>query len=137
MLIARVAVDDVLPVRQAVLWPDQTLAFSRVADDADGLHYAALHDGLIVGVASLFVRDGTARLRKFAMLPAWQGRGVGTSLLDRVLLEASHRDCVYFWCDARRDAVGFYRRFGLREQGDAWEREGVLFVRMGRELVAS
>lgn len=129
-------VDEVLPVRHAVLWPEQSLDFSRVADDAQGLHFAARMDDAVVAVASLFIQDGRARLRKFATLPAWQGQGVGSALLRHLLGVAREAGCAGFWCDARQSAAPFYARFGLRPEGEPWLREGVLFVRMGCAIAA-
>ncbi len=134
--IARVRVEAVLPVRHTVLWPEQPLDFSRLADDAQGLHFAARMDGAVVAVASLFIQDGRARLRKFATLPAWQGQGVGSALLRHLLEVAREAGCAGFWCDARQSAAPFYARFGLRPEGEPWLREGVLFVRMGCAIAA-
>lgn len=134
--IERVIVDEVLPVRQAVLWPEHPLAFSRVAEDAQGLHFAVRMDDAVVAVASLFIQDGSARLRKFATLPAWQGLGVGSALLRHLLGVARAEACTSFWCDARMSAAAFYSRFGLQPQGESWMREGVRFVRMGCAISA-
>lgn len=128
--IERVGVAEVLPVRHAVLWPQHPPEFSRVADDDAGWHYALRAEGKIVCVASLFVQEGEARLRKFATLPAWQGRGLGSLMLAALIDAARAAGCTRFWCDARIPAMAFYARAGLMPTGPAFAREGVAFQRM-------
>jgi amino-acid N-acetyltransferase len=52
-----------------------------VADDA----------GSIVGVAGLEVHDGHALLRSVAVAPDWRSRGLGRTLVERVIDEANAR----------------------------------------------
>lgn len=67
------------------------------------------------------------RFRKFAVLPDYQGTGLGSQLLYQGIKLAitaavelvSHSDSVgdisYIWCDARESARRFYERRGMRE----------------------
>lgn len=132
--IERVTVAEVLPVRHAVLWPQHPPEFSRVADDEQGWHYALREGAQVVCVASLFVQGGEARLRKFATLPAWQGKGLGSAMLAGLIDAAREAGCSRFWCDARTRALNLYQRAGLEAEGAPFAREGVMFQRMACAL---
>lgn len=135
--IERVSAQEVLSVRQAVLWPDRPAEFSRIADDAEGWHFGVHADGQLACIASLFLRDGQVRLRKFATLPEWQGRGLGSAMLRHCMEVSRHAGAYMFWCDARLDAVPFYRRRGLYEDGAPFVRDGQGFIRMACVLDAA
>lgn len=128
---------EVLPVRQAVLWPDKPMDFSRLTDDSEGFHFGLRDTGRVVSVASLFLDDGRARLRKFATLQDWRSKGLGRLLLAHCLAFARRAGCHAFWCDARVDAMAFYQRHGLRADGPEFMREGHRFVRMSCDLDVS
>ena len=78
---------DTYALRRAVLWPAQPPAYVVLPDDDTGQHFGVRRAGRAVAVISLFVEpDGrAARFRKFAVAPAWQGRGLGTALLRHVV----------------------------------------------------
>lgn len=134
--IRRVDVASVLPVRHAVLWPDMSMDFCRVPEDAAGEHFACHVAAEIVSVASLFIEGETARLRKFATLPAWQGRGIGTAMLEYLFAQTRTRGVRYFWCNARLDATSFYARFGVQFETAPALSNGRPFVRMGVKISA-
>ena len=35
-----------------------------------------------------------------------------------------------FWCDARKTAVGFYKKFGMERLGTEFNKSGVLYFKM-------
>jgi GNAT superfamily N-acetyltransferase len=75
MIIRPITAAQTYLLRHAVLWPDQSLAYVQLPDDDAGQHFGAFEAEELVAVISLFVgADGTARFRKFATHPAWQGR---------------------------------------------------------------
>jgi len=63
-----ITLDEVLPIRHCVLWPNKPLSFSRVNGDDTASHYGVFFDGLLVSVASIYIEGRVARLRKFATL---------------------------------------------------------------------
>lgn len=135
-LILRAAtVEEILPVRGAGLRPGEPLDTVRVENDAEGAHWAlATPEGEIVSVASLFTLGHRVQLRKFATLPAFQNRGIGTRLLAAVMDEARKSGATEFWCNARIDALAIYSRAGLEPVGERYLREGRLYQRMSRPL---
>lgn len=123
-------------LRHAVLWPDKPLAYVQLPDDATGLHYGAFAEEKLVAVISLFIGDdGVARFRKFATDPAWQGRGIGTALLQHVLAAARAQGASALWCDARQNALPFYQRFGLLPEGAVFYKGEVPYVRLSLALM--
>lgn len=60
------------------------------------------------------------RFRKFALLPEYQGCGLGSQLLKRSIAMANDslpadQRVAFAWCDARESAKAFYERRGMRE----------------------
>lgn len=129
-----ISVAEALPVRQAGLRPGEPLDMVRVENDAEGLHLGAFLDGQLVSVASLFVRDGTAQFRKFATLPAFQGQGIGSQLLRRMMAEAKAAGFTLFWCNARIHALSIYERGGMTPGGTPFEKDGRTYCRMSLAL---
>jgi ribosomal protein S18 acetylase RimI-like enzyme len=125
-----ITADEALPVRQQVLWPDKPLSFCRVADDEDGIHYGAYVNNELVSVASVYVLDRQARLRKFATYASHQGKGIGSRVLNHIIADLSNKKIGYFWCDARETAIDFYRRFGMEVESERFYKSNVAYVKM-------
>ncbi len=154
--IEQVDVELVLPLRQRVLRPHQTVAelMNPGDHDPDTAHLAALLPGptaaaTVVGTASVrrdpppwrLETDAAGwRLRGMASDPAYRGQGIGTSLLAAAFEHARNRSGgpgpagrALLWCNARVSALGFYERAGLRTEGDPWEEPAIgPHVRMWR-----
>jgi GNAT superfamily N-acetyltransferase len=75
-------------------------ALSRVDDTHHVL--VALVDGEPVGIARL-VRDGDAAEVAFAVADEWQGRGVGTLLVDRLAADARAAGITRFVAEVQPD----------------------------------
>ena len=118
LTIKRVAPEATVGVREAVLWPGRP-DMCRLAEDAQGLHLAAtLGDDQVIGVVSLFVDGAEARFRKFAVLEAHRGAGVGSRLLQAAEAEAASAGAAHINCDARADtAAAYYEKRGYAAAG--------------------
>lgn len=121
-------------LRHTVLWPDKPPAYVHLDDDPTGYHFGAFHQDELVAVISLFVRDGAGRFRKFATRPDRQRLGIGTRLLRHVMAEAQALGAVTLWCDARLNAVDFYRTFGMQPEGDIFCKGDIPYTRMRTPL---
>jgi ribosomal protein S18 acetylase RimI-like enzyme len=125
-----ITLDEALPVRHRVLWPNKPLSFCTVEGDESSIHYGVYLHNVLVCVASTFINHRVARLRKFATLEEFQGRGVGTQLIRHIVGEITQANVETFWCDARTTAVSFYEKFGMEVQGDEFMRSGISYYKM-------
>jgi predicted GNAT family N-acyltransferase len=128
--IRMITLDEALPIRHCVLWPDKPLSFCKVDGDDAASHYGAFLNNTLVSVASIYVEGQVARLRKFATLEDFQGCGAGTQLISHIIAELEQTDIDIFWCDARTTAVGFYKRFGMQVQGAEFVKSGIAYYKM-------
>lgn len=105
-----------LPVRHEVLWPNERVAFCRVAE----------HDAGECG--------NTARLRKLATKTAGQGQGAGSVVLRFLIVHLRSRGVRLFWFDARESAIIFYERFDFVVESERLYKRGVPYFRMVQDL---
>jgi len=125
---------DALPVRHKVLWPDKPVLFCKVSGDETAKHYGIYIEEKLVSVASVYIEGSTARLRKFATLVEFQGKGLGTHLITYIIDALKRLGIACFWCDARKTATGFYQKFNMRPQGNDFDKSGVRYVKMSVQL---
>ncbi|KAI1845832.1 hypothetical protein JX265_013519 [Neoarthrinium moseri] len=125
---------DTYPLRHVVLWPDRPAEYVQLPDDASGQHFGAFVSGELVSVISLFPDGESARFRKFATAAPWQGKGVGSALLQHTIAAARQTGAGSIWCDARSSALPFYQRFGMQAEGDTFYKGEVPYLLMRRAL---
>lgn len=129
MEIRRIELDQTLPIRQQVLWPDR--APSEIIYPEDGeeatFHLGALDaSGGLVGIVTLYHDTHTTwRLRGMGVLPECQKSGVGAKLLEAAVAELKQLGAMDVWCNARLAVTDFYQRFGWELEGEEFEIPGV------------
>lgn len=111
------------------------MAFCKVDGDEAATHYGYFIDDKLVCVASIFIDGTSARLRKFATLPEYQGQGIGTQVIQQALKDLETKAVNHFWCDARESAAGFYEKFGMRPQGERFYKGDIPYFKMGVDLI--
>ncbi len=117
------------------MYPGETIDFVKLEDDEKGLHWGLYEDNRLISVISLFEKDGVLQFRKFATLRSMQGKGYGTKLLQCMMDWAGKNNMKSIWCNARTQATGLYERFGMKQNGPAWEKHGIAFIKMERKLI--
>ncbi|MGL1891369.1 MAG: GNAT family N-acetyltransferase [Spirochaetaceae bacterium] len=137
MIIKRIDYKDTLNIRHEVLWPNKPIEFCLLDDDPEGIHYGGFIDSKLISVASIFLDNGKARLRKFATLKEYQGKGYGTLIINKILSDLEGLDVNIFWCDARKTAEGFYNHFLMEKQGDIFLKSDVEYIVMQRKIKSS
>lgn len=127
-----VAVDDVIPLRMALLrqgMPRDASVFEG-DDEPTTVHFGAFvrHDSAPVGIVTLVRRpfvDAPERpalqLRGMAVLETLQMSGCGRALVEQCIAYAGERRFALIWCNARTPAEGFYKKFGFRTVSDVFE----------------
>ena len=79
-------------------------------------HWAAMVDGAVVGCVSVMRLRGWA-LRGMAVSSEHRRQGIGSRLLRAVYTEVD----APMWCNARIEAVSFYRHMGWVEVGPTFD----------------
>lgn len=132
--IQKVNADDLIEIRHQVLWPDKPREFVKVPEDEHGIHFGLYDDGVMVSVISLFADGRDIRFRKFATLPDFQGKGLGSKLLQHAIAYVQARGYARMWCDARTDALGFYERFHFTKFSEPFFKEHIEYYKIERML---
>ena len=135
MKIERLTVEEVLPVRHEVLWPDKPLSFCKLDDDNEGEHFGIRMNGLVVCIASTFTKNNEVRLRKFATRHKFQGKGLGSSMLKFLINKYQKEGYAKFWFDARESAIPFYQKFGFSTEGEKLFKSQVPYFKMTKSLL--
>ncbi|KAJ7162820.1 hypothetical protein C8R46DRAFT_329859 [Mycena filopes] len=154
----QIDVAQTVPLRHSVLWPNEPVAYILLPEDSTGWHYGAFlaSNPTPIAVISLFAepcpidkdqndtgvntgetqsRGRAIRFRKFACDPAYQGQGIGTTLLlHAISVVRSELEGGLLWCDARRATQAWYERRGLRAFGALFFKGDVEYVRMKMDI---
>ena len=136
MEIKPVPLADIWAMRQTVMYPQESLEFVKLPDDEAGLHWGVYVRDELVSVVSVFEQYGQVQFRKFATVAHLQGKGYGTALLQYVLEWAKRKGKKSIWCNARLSATGIYKKFGMQATGDTWQKYGLAFIKMEKQLSA-
>ncbi len=132
--IKKVRLEKVWELRRQVMYPQEAIDFVKLEDDEEGLHWGLHIGGELLSVISVFTRDEEIQFRKFATLPAKQGRGFGTMLLNHVFEWAIANKKKRIWCNARLSATAIYKKFGMQAVGESWVKYGLDFIKMEKRL---
>jgi phosphoribosylformimino-5-aminoimidazole carboxamide ribotide isomerase len=133
-VIKETPLEDIWHMRHIVMYPGETLEFVKLEDDDKGFHFGLYVAGRLVSVISVFERNNVIQFRKFATDVSLQGRGYGTRLLEFVMNWAVSHNKKSIWCNARITATGMYQKFGMQPVGPGWEKYGIEFIKMEKQL---
>ena len=121
-------------IRRQVLYPDLEFGKAILDNDDEGMHLGLFDQNKLISVVSLFQSEGNMQFRKFATLAEYQRQGYGTELLKYLVEIAKSDSCKRIWCNARKNASGFYTKFGFSETGKTYRKDGHDFVIMEKIL---
>jgi len=129
VVIRRASVDEIMPLRHAVLRPGYPPEASQYAEDAVAVHVGAWDGATLVGCATVFADPWAGpppvpdawRLRGMAVDPSRHGTGVGAQVLAAAVDAARRSGAPLMWANARSTALGFYRRYGWEVAGEEFE----------------
>ena len=80
-------------------------------------------DGEFVGAYGLFDEDGSLRLNWILIHPRFHGKGIGASIMNRILIEAGRLSIGLVRIAASHKSAPFFAKFGavrLRVTPDGW-----------------
>ncbi len=130
MQLIEVPLDIVWEMRQKVMYPHLSMEEIKLEEDNKGIHWGIKEDGQFVSVVSLFQHGSEWQFRKFATLEEVQGRGYGTLLLKWLVEFVQQKGATRLWCNARVNALGFYKKQDFEPFGETWNLLGFQFVKM-------
>lgn len=93
-------------------------------EDLTGMHFGAFYNDILAGVVSLFVHQDKYQFRKFAVGPNYQGKGIGSALLQHIISFTITEGGKCIWCNARTTAIGFYSKAGFITTGQTFSKRG-------------
>ena len=129
MTIKEITIEQVLPIRQTVMYPDKTQEELTLPQDSGGIHLGAFNQAnQLVSVVSLFEKENDLQFRKFATIHREQGKGYGKQLLQYIIEYSKAKKISRIWCNARVNALGFYTGFGFKETNQTYHQDGYDFV---------
>lgn len=121
-------------IRLQVLYPGKDPEYAKLPEDEEGMHLGLFDQNMLISVVSLFKKGKDMQFRKFATLEQYQRKGYGTELLNYLTELSAEEGCVRIWCNARKNATGFYSKFGFSETDQTFQKNGHDFVIMEKKI---
>lgn len=116
------------PIRHKVMYPEKEFDGIKLPNDADGQHFGLFEYDNLVSVVSFFSAGEIAQFRKFATLEEKQRGGYGSKLLQFIIDYSKSAGIKKLWCNARKSALDFYKKFGFKETGQEFSDNGQDFA---------
>lgn len=126
--IKNISAHETYDIRLAVLRNNIDLPYKFKEDEHDSsFHLGAFHNNKLVGIAS-FIQNKTEaikgeqyQLRGMATLREVRGMGAGRLLLEEAKNILKTKNIDVLWCNARKEAVGFYKSLDFVIIGEEFE----------------
>lgn len=96
-------------------------------DDQTCVHVLAMYNKQAIGTARLLT---SGQIGRMAVLADHRHNGVGTALLQRLLVIAGENKLTAVFMNAQVDAIDFYRKSGFIEQGEVFNEASIPHKRM-------
>lgn len=134
MKVLRINAADTFQIRQQMLRPGQSIDKCNFTGDEDDqtFHLGAFKDGKLISVASFYFETHPDleeqyqfRLRGMATLPDHQHQGLSSQLLKTAFPIIKQNFCPLVWCNARKNAIGFYQKVGFEAASDEFDIPGI------------
>ncbi|MFV0417576.1 MAG: GNAT family N-acetyltransferase [Dysgonomonas sp.] len=130
MIISEAPYQDVLKLRQQVMYPDKDIEFVKLPDDNSGLHIGVYENEELVSVMSIFLHNRDVQFRKLATRADMQKKGYASSLMKWLIDYANDMKFDRLWCNARVNATDFYKKFGYNETENQFSKNDYDYIVM-------
>lgn len=97
--------------------------------EAESHHFLATYNNIPVGTARWRTTPSGIKLERFAVLPEYRSKGIGSSLVEEVLKDIPH-NASKVYLHAQLTAIGLYKKFGFREHGEQFSEANILHYKM-------
>lgn len=101
---------------------------AEIVQERTMTHVAGFLDDQICATCLLVFEADRVRMKRVAVDPSVQGRGIGTGLLDFCERLAEARGVRELYAHARDTAVAFYERNGYATEGDYFDEVGIAHI---------
>lgn len=121
------------------LWPNKPInpnvlqtIFEKAISSSSRLYFCAVCDESVIGLASLSTKDNLWQegvigyIEEFVVDEKHRGQGIGTRLFEHLIAEAREKGCRRIELDSafhRKEAHGFYERFGFESRAFLFSKE--------------
>jgi predicted GNAT family N-acyltransferase len=128
--VKQISPEDTYEIRYKVLRPNQTIADCQYEKDheVDTFHIGGYLDENLISIASFYKEKNPCfndelqyRLRGMATLPENRKQKSGTSLLYYAEDILKEKKVTLWWCNARSNVSGYYKKLGLSEYGEEFD----------------
>lgn len=127
--------NEVLKIRQQVMYPDKSIDEVKIDNDNMGIHLGVFDDGNLMTIASIFLdKERNLQFRKLATHVEVQGKGYATEFMKWLDDYAKDVKLNSVWCNARKDVIGFYKKFGYEETNETFSRDGYDYIVMRKKF---
>lgn len=124
------ALEDAFAIRRKVFVDEQHCpADLEYENDDVSTHFLAKYNGMPCGAARWRKTENGIKLERFAVLPEYRGKNIGTHLLRAVLDDVADK-AGKIYLNAQISALGFYVPFGFKPVGEQFEEAGIIHQQM-------
>mgnify|MGYP000903209569 CR=1 FL=1 len=132
MIISEAPYGEVLTIRQQVMYPDKDVDFVKLQDDDQAIHVGVYENNSLVSVMSIFLHGRDVQFRKLATLNSMQQKGYASALMQWLIDYANDMKLERLWCNSRKEAIDFYKKFGYEETDKQFTKNGYDYIVMER-----
>lgn len=122
--------DAIFAIRQTVFVEEQEVDPVLEYDEFEeaSVHFVAVIDDEPVGTARWRRTPNGIKLERFAVLPKYRNKGVGSVIVKTVLGDLPEKTNVYL--HSQVSACNLYNRFGFVPEGGQFEEAGIMHYKM-------
>lgn len=131
MIISEAPYQNVLALRQQVMYPDKDIEFVKLPDDNLGLHIGVYEADELLSVMSIFLHaPGEIQFRKLATRRDKQKKGYASALMKWLIDYGNDMKFERIWCNARINTTDFYKKSGYKETENRFSKNEYDYVIM-------
>ena len=109
-------------IREKVFIQEQKVTPELEWDGMDemALHFLVFKDEEAIGCARAIVIKSQMQLGRMAVLKEYRGQGIGSTLIEKVIVTAKLKQLSSIHISAQCNAINFYVKFGFEVMGDTY-----------------
>ncbi|KAJ2083377.1 hypothetical protein H4R24_000854 [Coemansia sp. RSA 988] len=142
-LASQTEIEDAIAVRIHVFVEVQGFPLTEEIDqdDKDAIHVVVVDttkNNKVIGTLRMVIMGETSKVGRVAVLPEYQGKGLGTRLMDfakqHAATDPSFKLCKRLSLSSQKDKLEFYEKQGYKAQGGVFDILGCPHVMMHMDV---